>query len=187
MIQSKEDHDATIRLFGKRGSAKEKLHMELAAIQFLLWQKRCILFTKERGGRLGNPDVLGVVSTKSMIEVEIKSSVSDFRRNKKKAGQLALAKAPEVGPHYFYYMVSPEIATKVMPEVEAKYGLMTLCPHNYSKILKPAYRIHDRKMTINRVAELVRAESGTVLNLMHKLKDKYIELDNLRAELAKYK
>lgn len=185
MIQSREEKDAILAMFGTRGSEKEKRHMEIAAVQFLLWQKQCVLFTKERGGHLGNPDVLGVTKSRHMIEIEIKSSVSDFRRNKKKAGQIALASAPELGPHYFYYMVSPDIAAKVLPEVEGKYGLMTLCPTNYSKILKPAYRIHDRKATLRKIAELVRAESGTMLNMMHKLKDKYAEVEALKAELSK--
>lgn len=165
------------RLYGKQGSQTEHGHMEIGAVQFLLWQKKCVLFAKERGGVMGNPDILGIGKDRTIYEIEIKCSVADFRRNKEKSMQKFLAQHPELGRHFFYYMVSPFIAEKVIFEVEPKFGLMTLDGKSQTGItvLRRAGRLHTAKPPVKKIIEFVRDQSGTMLNLLaknHQLRSK---------------
>lgn len=147
--------------------------LQVSAAQFLLWQKKCVLFTLEQSdGTMGRPDVFGLTKNRETIEIEIKVSVSDFLRNRKKESMRFRERMPHRGPNYFYYMLPDGIAQKVLFRVEEKHGL--ICWDNEQpngwRVLKRATKIHPEKTSVQRIASLVREQSSTTLGLLEKLR-----------------
>jgi hypothetical protein len=147
--------------------------LKVSAVQFLLWQKKCMLFTLEQSdGLTGRPDVFGLTKNRETIEIEIKVSVSDFLRNKNKLTMKLRDSLAHKGPNYFYYMMPNGIAQKVQFRVEDKHGL--ICWDNDQpngwRVLKRATKIHPQKTSVQRIASLVREQSSTCLGLMEKLR-----------------
>lgn len=147
--------------------------LQLSAVQFLLWQKRCILFTLEQSdGVMGRPDVFGLTKSRETIEIELKISMSDFIKNRNKLTMKFRSQFKERGPNYFYYMIPDGIAQKAMPKVEDDYGLICWDHENRNgwRVLKRANKIHPIKASVQTIARLVREQSSTNLGLLDKLR-----------------
>lgn len=162
-----------------------KARLEIIAVRFLLWQKRCLMATMERGydNWLGKPDVLGMTMTREVIEVEIKISVSDLRANREKSIQKYFMTFPEKGPNYFYYLVPKKISDKALAIAEPHSGIIVMPEDSWDwKVLRKPKKIHSQKVGIKRAADLMRNQSSTVLLLIDKLYHAKRENKILRAE-----
>lgn len=171
-------------------AAKLKARLEVAGIRFLLWQKRCVMATMERGydNGLGKPDILGLTPRREIIEVEIKVSVSDLRANSKKAIQQYFVTFPERGPNYFYYLVPKTLGEKAVEIAEPHAGVLVL-HHDEGfewSVLRKPKRIHQRVIGLKRAAELMRNQSSTVLALTDKLFRANLEKHQMRKELESF-
>lgn len=158
---------------------KLKMRLEIAAMRFLLWQKRCIMTTQERGDStmLGRPDVLGLTNKREVIEIEIKISVSDLRANAKKEVQKYFAMFPEKGPNYFYYFVPHTIAEKASEIAEPHAGVIMLYENSFEwKVIRKPKKIHSGYVGLKRAADLMRCQASTNLLLIDKLY--YAKIEN---------
>lgn len=97
-------------------------------MSWLRREKRCALVLFERSPRppiYSRPDVLGIMASRYMAEVEIKRSLSDFRANASKPHvrhrDLYLAR----WPRWFYYMAEPALAGRLEAELPDWAGLLT--------------------------------------------------------------
>ena len=103
------------------------MNLELMAMRWLRWEKRCVIVVNERTPReypCGLPDVLGVLCSRHMIEIEVKRSFSDFKADFKKGSRRSRDLYPAKYPKQFYYLVLPEIAERVEPLLPNWAGLM---------------------------------------------------------------
>lgn len=85
-------------------------NLELLAMRWLRWEKRCIIVLTERSPRAqscGEPDVLGITKDRYMYEIEVKRTISDFRADSDKPSRKFRDdgwRAPKL-PKQFYYLV----------------------------------------------------------------------------------
>jgi hypothetical protein len=103
------------------------MNLELMAMHWLRWERRCIAVIRERSPRswpCGRPDVLGVTQARYLIEIEVKRSVSDFRADQSKASRRNRDLYPKRLPKQFYYFAPREVAEKIQSELPAWAGLM---------------------------------------------------------------
>jgi hypothetical protein len=93
------------------------MNLELMALRWLRWEKKCPLAFCERSPRslwCGEPDAIGITRNRYMIEIEIKRSVSDFKADFTKRSRMNRAYQQEKFPKQFYYLVP----YKLVPSVE---------------------------------------------------------------------
>lgn len=101
--------------------------LETRALHWLMYVRNCHFALRERSprGYVGEPDALGVTTSRLLIEVEVKRSMSDFRQNRFKwqiaQRDLYIAKAP----WEYYYMVPAALVAKVKPELPLWAGLLS--------------------------------------------------------------
>ena len=97
------------------------------ALRWLRYEKRCVIVLRERTPRwiAGHPDVIGLLPSRHLVEIEIKRSVSDFRADKNKPCRRSREFYMSKNPKQFYYLMPKEIAEKVKPEIPEWAGLMT--------------------------------------------------------------
>lgn len=114
------------------------MNLELMALRWVLYEKKCEMALRERSPRVypcGEPDVLGITKNRYLIEIEIKRSLSDFKADahkfsRKNRGGDFLTNATNREwlfsklPKQFYYLVPCELTKKVEPLVPEWAGLM---------------------------------------------------------------
>lgn len=110
------------------------MNLELLALRWLLYEKRCEIAICERSPRslwCGQPDVLGITKARYTIEIEIKRSLSDFRADSDKPSRKYrhsenpnLDKLLSKLPKQFYYLVPAELQARVELILPAWAGLM---------------------------------------------------------------
>lgn len=105
------------------------MNLELLAMRWLRWEKRCIIVLTERSPRAqscGEPDVLGITKDRYMYEIEVKRTISDFRADAEKPSRKFRDdgwRTPKL-PKQFYYLVPSKLAEKVNGELPDWAGLM---------------------------------------------------------------
>lgn len=101
--------------------------LELLAVEWLRFEKRCVLVMTERSPRewhCGRPDALGILPSRHMIEIEIKRTLSDFRSNAMKDCIGRRITMPWQFPRQFYFLVPYHLSNRVGFELPAWAGLM---------------------------------------------------------------
>lgn len=157
------------------------MSLELNAIWWLKFDKRCPLVITERcprAGYCGQPDVLGITDARYMLEIEIKRSVSDFRANFNKPHMRnRLCNVPEVSnkyiqkaPRQFWFFVPEKIADKVAPLVPEWSGLLVQDSANESAsgvrcVKKAAVNQASEKLSLKDCARLLRNVGNTIFGL----------------------
>lgn len=149
------------------------MNLELFAIRWLRWEKRCQLVLRERSPRAyscGQPDVLGVMASRHLIEIEIKRSVSDFRadglklsRSDRKPDNPNLERLLKKLPKQFYYLIPAELQARIEPEVPLWAGLMIgPTAHNYclTVVKKAPNNASSQRLTIKECCHLVHMISN---------------------------
>lgn len=119
------------------------MNLELMAMRWLRFEKRCALILCERSPRAwscGKPDVLGVTDARYLYEIEVKRSLSDFRADAKKTCRVNRHIHIEKQPKQFYYLMPAAIAEKAQVEIPNWAGLMAPGSRFYGalEVLKPA-------------------------------------------------
>ncbi len=104
------------------------MNLELMAMRWLRWQKRCPIVLRERSPiyAIGDPDVLGVTAARYLIEIEIKRSVADFKADARKAHVANRSFQLKRMPKQKYYFVTREIVERCKLELPEWAGLMTV-------------------------------------------------------------
>lgn len=145
-----------------------------AGADFLLYEKKCDIISMERGlyDHLGRPDILGIMRNRQVIEVEIKISFSDFRANFEKRIISRYRSNPRIAPHYFYFLVTAEIAEKVMTfesDKHTDYGILVL--GNSGNLLlarKAGKNKFAAKLSVKQMITMVRNQSKTLWEITKK-------------------
>ena len=150
------------------------MNLELLAMRWLRWEKRCIIVLTERSPRsnhCGEPDVIGVTKDRFMYEIEVKRSLSDFRADAQKPSRKFRSeewRAPKM-PKQFYYLVPNALAHKVIGELPDWAGLMRGPSSDESwqvKVLKPApIWKPSTKLTAKECSYLVLKMSNQIMSL----------------------
>lgn len=108
------------------------MNLELMAMRWLRFEKRCRLAMFERSPRqawCGQPDVLGVTDRRYLYEIEIKRSLSDFKANQRKPFHRLRTIGPSEFhdakyPKMFWFLVPFELVDKVKPILPSWAGLL---------------------------------------------------------------
>lgn len=158
-----------------------------AALFWLLTEKRCSLVTVERGFHWGNPDALGVLPDRRLVEIEVKRTMSDFRANNKKThlqGFKSGTTSPGL-PSIYYFLVPPQLVEKVLPELPDYAGLLGCSLSTWPNgarvlnVIKQAPRMQRHRLTIQQcimmskfVSRAFASEYATSVRLENSLKQK---------------
>ena len=92
--------------------------IEASAVEWLRYERYCALIALERAptyGWVGRPDIVGVTKKRTIIEIEVKRTVADFRANAGKRCFSFRQRAVGGIPEQFYFLVTPEIVETVQP------------------------------------------------------------------------
>lgn len=154
--------------------------LEACALEYLRYEKRCFVVCTERTPmpELCRPDVLGLLPSRTLIEVEVKRTMADFRANGKKRG----IKFRMNWPAQFYFMVHPDIADNVLAEIEAgllddtyqRAGVLTVSTTEVNSIsglnvVRCLKRAPTNRAAVelgfHQIAKMVRDQSGTMCGL----------------------
>lgn len=155
------------------------MSLELAAAQWLKYEKRCALVLCERSPRswhAGQPDVLGILQSRYLLEIEIKRSLSDFRANAKKrhiqnrfSQDDGISKVfREMAPKQFWFMVPENLVEKVLPELPDYAGLMTEGGGSkWAKVVRPSpTNAESKKLSLKECSELMRNAGNQIISIM---------------------
>lgn len=145
--------------------------MRAVVASWLRYDRGCAIVTFERGPNNGDrPDVYGVNASRHGLEVEIKVSLSDFKRD---AGKRKWD-WQWIPPIFFYYMVPRPLVEKVKPLLPEGAGLLTLAQHAvdlYTGLpaiqceVKPRRSPKAGKLTLATMVRMVKHQTGTVCSL----------------------
>lgn len=149
----------------------DSLTLRTVAACWLRYTIGCSIVTFERGpNHFDNPDVYGVNKSRHGLEVEVKVSLSDFKREAKKRKW----DYQVVTPMFFYYLVPNDILEKVKPLIPPGVGLLTvskfaLDPYTHLPSIRcevrPTRNPKARKLSPYCAARLVKHQSGTLCAL----------------------
>lgn len=139
------------------------LSLECAVVEWLRYERRCMVVCLERGLRHDyRPDVFAVTRSRHAIEVECKRTVADFRADAAKR----IACHRERGllnVQQFYYVVPPTIVDAVRPLLPAYAGLLTLGTPDSSYTKLPRVEV-EHGSPVNRMAtRLSKYEMGRMV------------------------
>lgn len=153
-----------------------------AAVQWLRYQSQCSIVAIERGISMGGtPDVIGLTPKRFVTEIEIKRTVSDFKRNAAKLSRFNIGRSNGTGwersrPRLFYFLVPPEILEKVQPLLEPEQGLMVLGnTSRYQGV--PDIRVvrnatpsaRAKRLTVAQCVQMAKHQTGTLSSLLNVL------------------
>lgn len=137
------------------------MNLELMALRWLLYEKRCVFALRERSPRMhftGRPDALGVTASRYLIEIEIKRSLSDFRADRMKNSRRDTVRE-SIGnqlPRQFYYLVPTELVAVVEPIVPEWAGLLDSY-HGAIRVAKSApVNRESRRLSVKECIRFVR-------------------------------
>jgi len=152
------------------------------AYMWLRYEQGCYVITFERhpySDRVNaKPDVLGLTKRKRLIEIELKVSLVDMKKDLQKPHRLGIVN--DIGrqlpssPSHLYYMVPAHLvgdATTILPPYtgiisphpfmrDAYSGFPAVAVHRRSTAL------HDNPVSTRVIADMVRDLSGTMASLL---------------------
>lgn len=145
--------------------------LELFAMRWLRWEKKCVIAICERSPRygVGEPDCLGITPARYLIEIEVKRSVSDFRADARKHSKINRVAYIKQAPKQFYYLVACGIVEKVKPIVPEWAGLMRgPTPNDWNLRVEKVAPINQesKKLSIKECSSLVKCVGNYAMSQM---------------------
>lgn len=150
--------------------------LKAAALRWLRYERGCVIVSMERPPVplwFGVPDVIGVTYKRELIEIEVKTSVADFRNNAKK--ECMLRRAQNIGrqPNQFYFLVPTKLVEKIRGELPEGAGLMSPIEQSEDsmsglpliQVNRAAAKRDTKAMTMNELVNLVKDQSGTMVSM----------------------
>lgn len=140
--------------------------MEEAAIRWLLLERKCVAaYTERHPTGYWRPDAIGVLSSRRVIEIEIKRTVADFRQDRMKPNVMQWRAGADWRPYQFYYMLPAEIVESC--EVPDFAGVIQVRDQYQVEVVKRA-PINNKanKMRPKSVAKAIRQQSLQVMAMM---------------------
>ena len=103
---------------------------------YFLWTRNFLIVTSEIGMPKGLPnqdwvtkwkaDVLAISPKMISYEIEVKMTLEDLRRDKRKFRKHQEYHSKNYSPHYFYYAIPKGLENKAI--IDKPYGIMTVDP-----------------------------------------------------------
>jgi len=153
------------------------MNLEAIALQWLRYDRRCMMVAMERSPwgqtQWYRPDVVGVTFKRTVIEVEIKRSVADFRANANKRGM----KFELYFCEQRYFLVEPAIVQACLTMLPLKCGLlvpdlMTRDPFiglpQVKVLVKASRHPTPSVLTVLQLARMVQHQSATLVRYVAK-------------------
>lgn len=129
----------------------------------------------------GLADVLVVTSDNFLIEVEVKVSMADLKRDKKKyKHQMSEMERSQKPTHYFYFAVPRELANEAVAICDQLYpyagvmGVESNSSYGSIEMYRIPRMLSKQKLTLLQLAQIVNKQSGTLCALAIKV----VELSN---------
>lgn len=168
--------------------------MRAAAVQWLRYDRQCVVVAIERTFGCCQADVVGLSPKRHVTEIEIKRTMADFRANPKKHGMILREKDASMGglagggeswwtvPHQFYFLVEHSMVEKAKDELPPGCGLLSpqAAGESYVKPLYPGVpklvvRVvapldsRARKLSLKKCVQMAKNQSGTVFSLLARI------------------
>jgi len=163
-----------IKIDFQRMEGKENMNsttLRAVAACWLRYERKCNLVTFERGPNYNNnPDVYALTPSRLGLEIEIKISLSDFKRDFSKRKWVLQM----IEPAFFYYLVPPDLVEKIKPLIPAGTGLLSVSRKSrdpYTGLPKIKCEIKQKrnraakKISIHIALKMVKNLTGTVCSL----------------------
>lgn len=153
--------------------------LETYAMEWLRYSARCVLLVNERPIRYGTgrPDCMGVRKNRSIVEVEVKRSLTDFKNNALKRHATYRERGSEYherqAPSQFYFIVPFKLVAQVTPLLPSYSGLLS-APHAMVKdeafvvVRAPVNRLAIR-LTLRECVEASALQTNMVLAQRRKI------------------
>lgn len=159
----------------------------------------CNARLKPWGGELA--DVVVVNEGKQLLIVEVKISLADFRKDKRKSQHAHFSKDTGILPvTYFYFAVPKELANKVAYICDDIYpyaGVLSWSNDNSSEfdvveVFKHPKTLHPKALYVGQLTEeqisfITRTQTATLCRLAKKVAEQKQVRGNLEAQLKEYK
>jgi hypothetical protein len=160
--------------------------LKVAVAEYYRYEKQFPLVAFEASGRLkawsiDRADVLVLSKKRELIEIEVKVSRADFRRDRDKQKHWLMREHPaDYPPNYFYFAVPIAIANDVSYACDQLYtyaGVLASdgkAPHSTAAassihVYREARQLNDGKLSLLNIAQLVKEQSGTLCRLARDL------------------
>ena len=158
------------------------------------YQRQCPVIALEVDSQvhswMGEPaDILVVNNERQLLEIEVKVTLSDLKRDAKKRKHETFRNGRSVTTH-FYFAVPREIANKAKPICDDLFpyaGIIGSDGRYDVEIYRPAKALCFKKLDYTKIFRIIRGQSGTVCRLASKIEDLMATEKKLRGELQHYK
>ncbi len=142
--------------------------LEASGMEWLRYGRLCHIVTRERGQRTGRPDLLAVNAKSYLVEVEIKRTLADFKRDALKPQRIN----PPPNVRQLFYLVPPDLVVKVQPFLPKGAGLLTTGPQTSLHtglpevvvVRQASPRLNVRPLTQKRIWDLTRDMAGALVS-----------------------
>ena len=178
--------------------------IKAAVASYWRYQRQCPVIAFEVNSQLegwaGEPaDVLVLNQDRQLLEIEVKVSITDLKRDVKKDKHLrfrnrhnGITTDRRMMTYLFYFAVPQEIANKVKPVVDElfPYAGIIACNGLYSHYID-VYRnpkpLCGRRLDTTEALRMVRGQSATVCRLATRIEELLQVQGNLQKALKEYK
>lgn len=152
-------------------------HLRAAVAAWLRYKKQAPVVAFERGIGPGIPDIMAITKDRFLLEVEIKVSMADFRRDAKKDKWLWRSFNNDTSrvPAYFYYAVPLDMVEKIRNDIPAGMGLITMpTPDRINTltglagvetVVAARRRQGAKRLRLYDIVDMVRHQTGTLVSL----------------------
>jgi hypothetical protein len=151
------------------------LTLEAAAVEWLRYDRRCLLVCLERSPVRGNyrPDIFAVCQHRNTIEIECKRTLADFKADGGKR-ITAWRESGILNVRQFYYLVPPAIAGAVKPLLPKWAGLLTLGAPGVAYTKLPRITVEcgapvnklARRLSVFEMGRMVKHQTATLHRLL---------------------
>ena len=161
-------------------------HIKVCVAHYFRYKRQCKLIATERSIRRSGwyrPDILVVTKDRRLIEVEVKTSIVDFKADAKKHIWKMRDRGGAEMPYQFYYAVPANLADKVKPLLRSDCGLIRVedfykqdWANNVRVIKNAPINKQSKRLSLQELVEMVKNQTGTICSMM---------LENYKAQLKK--
>ena len=147
--------------------------LEARSLHWLMYERGCHYVVRERAPRhaIGEPDVLGVMPNRKLIEVEIKRSMSDFNVNEEKWHVKSREFHLNLWPWEYWFMLPHELALKAMLSLPPWAGLLSDNLNPAQVIVAAPKNKESKRLSLKECVKMARGMSNYLCALEKKMNE----------------
>lgn len=146
--------------------------LELMAMRWLHWKRRCPVVMRERSPRsfhCGRPDVIGISASRHLIEIEVKRTMADFRANADKPPIRNRHAFIHKFPRQFYFLVPEPMSHRAQGGLPEWAGLMRGPgpgdPHEVILVVRAPVNAEAKRLTLKEAVKTVFLQTNHMMSL----------------------